>query len=182
MPRSTVSKQYLQQIEVTLPSRINRTSYLLFYAQLKGALREPIERKLWKPGDQIPVEGDMCKIFNVSRTVLRQALSELEHEGLITRIKGKGTFVASPKIHVSLSAKLTGFYQDMVDRGLNPVTRVLKQEIIPANPTIAENSHQGDRSRFEVELVRVQEKGDKKDPLTFKKLELPSANNIKGFN
>lgn len=85
----------------------------------------------------------LCNLFAVSRTVIRQALEELEQEGFITRKKGKGTFIAEPKIVEGLFQKLTGFYEDMQTRGYTPVSQVLKQELITANPRLA--------SRLEIE-------------------------------
>jgi GntR family transcriptional regulator len=61
----------------------------------------------------------------------------LEIERLIVREKGKGTFIAEPKIAESLVQKLTGFYQDMEARGYTPVTQVLKMVVSPAEPTVA---------------------------------------------
>ncbi len=79
----------------------------------------------------------MCKTFDVSRTVIRQALQELEYKGLIFREKGRGTFVAKPKIHEGLFQELTGFYQDMVAKGHQPRSDVLKQEKVNATPKVA---------------------------------------------
>jgi GntR family transcriptional regulator len=118
-------------------SAIDRSSPIPYYIQLKDTIREKIERGEWKAGDQIPSEPDLCLMFNVSRTVIRQALKDIAYEGLIVREKGKGTFVAEPKISESLIQNLTGFYQDMQDRGHTPVSKVLKQEVIPANPKVA---------------------------------------------
>ncbi len=122
----------------SLQTRIDRSSPLPYYVQLKEALRTPIEQGVWKPGDQIPGEPELCRIFDVSRTVVRQALNELSFEGLITRIKGRGTFVAEPKISESLVQRLTGFNQDMVDRGHRPVTKVLSRQVTPANAKVAD--------------------------------------------
>src|SRR3990172_1139894 len=97
-------------------------SNIPYYLQLIDLLKEKIAQGTWKPGDQIPSEPELCSIYGVSRTVVRQALMELELEGLIIRRKGKGTFIAEPKINESLVQKLTGFYQDMVDRGHKPIT------------------------------------------------------------
>ncbi len=106
---------------------IDRDSSVPFYAQLKDEICAHIDRGAWKSGDQLPSEPDLCEIFAVSRTVVRQALQELEHSGIIRREKGRGTFVAKPKINESLAQNLTGFYQDMTGQGLVPVSQVLKQ-------------------------------------------------------
>lgn len=109
-----------------------------YYIQLMDVIKEKIHNGEWKPGEQILSEPDLCNTYGVSRTVVRQALGELEKEGLIIRRKGKGTFVAEPKISEGLAQKLTGFYQDMVERGLKPVTQVLYQEVIPAGKKVAD--------------------------------------------
>jgi GntR family transcriptional regulator len=116
---------------------INFGSHIPYYAQLIDLLKEQILQGKWLPGEQIPGEQDLCETYGVSRTVVRQALRELELEGIITRRKGKGTFISEPKINEGLIQKLTGFYQDMVERGLNPVTRVLHQDVAPANEKVA---------------------------------------------
>src|SRR5512146_367825 len=103
-----------------MPDRINFSSNIPYYVQLIEVLKSQIAHEVWKPGQQIPGEPELCKIYGISRTVVRQALSEMEREGLIERRKGKGTFVALPKISESLAQKLTGFYEDMVARGFKP--------------------------------------------------------------
>jgi len=118
--------------------RINFDSNIPYYVQLTGIIKDQISQKVWNPGEQIPGEPDLCKIYGVSRTVVRQALDEIESEGLIERRKGKGTFVAMPKISESLAQKLTGFYEDMVARGFKPVTQVLRQQILECNEKIAQ--------------------------------------------
>jgi GntR family transcriptional regulator len=116
---------------------IDRNSSMPYYAQVRDALIEGIQTGSLKPGNQLPSEPDLCELFDVSRTVIRQALNDLVSKGMVSREKGRGTFVAEPKIKESLVQKLTGFYHDMVEQGHRPVTRVLKQELIPANRKIA---------------------------------------------
>ncbi len=116
---------------------VDRNSPIPYYVQVKQTLREYIENSDWQPGDQLPGEPELCRLFDVSRTVIRQALNEMQHEGLIVKRKGKGTFVAEPKIVEHLFQNLTGFYQDMVERGFTPITKVLKQELVPASPKVA---------------------------------------------
>ncbi len=120
-----------------MKAAIDFESPIPYYLQLIDVVKERIQQKEWQPGSQIPGEQDLCGQYGISRTVVRQALRELELEGVIHRRKGKGTFVAVPKISEGLVQKLTGFYQDMLDRGLKPVTRVLKQEVIAANEKVA---------------------------------------------
>jgi GntR family transcriptional regulator len=117
--------------------KINFESPIPYYIQLIDILKEKVQSEVWKPGDQIPGEQDLCELYGVSRTVVRQALLELELEGIINRRKGKGTFISLPKISEGLVQKLTGFYQDMVERGLKPVTKVLHQNVLPANDKVA---------------------------------------------
>jgi GntR family transcriptional regulator len=126
---------------------INFDSYIPYYIQLMAILKEKVLVGTWVPGDQIPGEQELCALYRVSRTVVRQALRELELEGVINRRKGKGTFISFPKISEGLVQKLTGFYQDMVERGLKPATKVLHQNVIPANETVARflNIEQGEQ-------------------------------------
>lgn len=116
---------------------IDRSSFIPFYIQVIDALTEYIENTQLPPGHQLPGESDLCKTFDVSRTVIRQALQELEYKGLIYREKGRGTFVAKPKIHEGLFQELTGFYQDMVAKGHRPRSNVLKQEKVSASPKVS---------------------------------------------
>jgi len=116
---------------------INFDSHIPYYIQLMDLLKEMIIDKKWVPGEQIPCEQELCETYGISRTVVRQALRELELEGIINRRKGKGTFISEPKISEGLIQKLTGFYQDMVERGLNPVTKVLHQNVVRANEQVA---------------------------------------------
>ena len=118
--------------------KIDFDSYVPYYIQLIEALRERIKDQGLEPGDQLPSEPEMCELYGVSRTVVRQALRDLELQGLVTRRKGKGTFVATPKIRESLVQNLTGFFQDMVERGHIPVTRILCLEVIPAPSKVAQ--------------------------------------------
>ena len=114
-------------------TKIDRGSSIPYYVQLMEALGEEIEARRWKPGDQLPPEQELCTLFGVSRTVVRQALQQLEFEGLVVRERGRGTFVAEPKISsTSLVHSLMGFYEDMEKRGIQMVSDMLEQGMQPA--------------------------------------------------
>lgn len=116
---------------------IDRHSYVPLYVQVKEALHDLIDQGALPPGDQLPGEPELCRIFDVSRTVIRQALRDMELEGLIVREKGKGTFVAEPKLREGLFQELTGFYEDMASKGRPPVSKVLTQEVATASRKVA---------------------------------------------
>ncbi len=115
---------------------LDRQSYVPLYVQVKDSLRDLILGGR-APGEQLPGEPELCRRYDVSRTVIRQALRDLEHEGLIVREKGRGTFVAEPKLREGLFQELTGFYSDMAGKGRPPVSRVLTQEVVPASRPLA---------------------------------------------
>ncbi len=116
---------------------INPSSYLPLYIQLRDLLKKKIDSGQWADGTRLPGENELCAEYKVSRTVVRQALLELELAGLVIRHKGRGTFVAGQKVNEGLAQKLTGFYEDMTGRGKNLKTRVLTQKTIPADEELA---------------------------------------------
>ncbi|WP_199231243.1 GntR family transcriptional regulator [Falsiroseomonas bella] len=63
------------------------------YIQLATLFRRRIEQGAWKPGAQIPTVDDLAAECGVARATIRQALDQLEAEGLIERFRAKGTFV-----------------------------------------------------------------------------------------
>lgn len=77
-------------------SDIDRSTPIPIYYQLKELIKGQIRNGELSPGDQLPTEEELCRQYNISRTPVRQALSELTHEGLLTRTPGRGTFVARP--------------------------------------------------------------------------------------
>ncbi len=76
---------------------VNRNSHLPLYIQLKQLLSERIRVGDWKPGEQLPTEEEIQQKFDLSRTTVRQALREMEMEGIINRQAGRGTFVTQTK-------------------------------------------------------------------------------------
>jgi multiple sugar transport system substrate-binding protein len=80
--------------ETSLPANnIDRNSPIPIYHQLKTIIRENITSGVWRPGDSIPTEHELCQLYHISRSPVRQALSELAREGILVRRPGRGTFV-----------------------------------------------------------------------------------------
>lgn len=73
--------------------RVDRDSPVPVYYQIASALRQRIAEGEWRKGNQLPPEPELAKAFGVSRMTIRQALVELEGDGVIVRRRGAGTFV-----------------------------------------------------------------------------------------
>ena len=70
---------------------------ILKYAFLYDTLRGRILSGEYAGERSLPREVDLAREFGVARNTLRRALEELEKEGLIRRVKSRGTFVRGPK-------------------------------------------------------------------------------------
>jgi GntR family transcriptional regulator len=117
---------------------VDRSSPLPFYSQLKRIIIDDIAARGLRPGDRFMGDHELCATYNVSRTVVRQALSELEAEGVVERIKGRGTFIATPKTDEGLVQSLTGLYHDVTSRGSRLVSDVRRLEVVPSDDQVAE--------------------------------------------
>src|SRR5260370_42676593 len=80
--------------------------------QVEQDMRERIETGAWKPGQQLPSEMELCALYKVSRTTMRQAISHLVDEGLIVRERGKGSFIRDSMITAGARG-LTSFSDEM---------------------------------------------------------------------
>ena len=109
---------------------IDKTSPVPYYYQLEQLLRERIGNGIWKPGDNLPSEAELCSIYGVSRTVVRQALNKLCQDGIIYKEKGKGTFVAKPKLQEKFVQRTYGFYQEMKEKGFEVESKILEHKLI----------------------------------------------------
>ena len=116
---------------------IDKTSPVPFYYQLRQLLEQAISSGVLGVDHKIPTEAALCERYDVSRTVVRQALSDLEHTGLVVRQKGRGTFVAAPKLSEFVAQTLTSLHEDLSARGEHLETTVLRLEVEPVSPHVA---------------------------------------------
>ncbi len=71
-----------------------RTTNVSLHSQAELYLRDLIENGIYKPGQKLPSEGIFAERLGISRPTLREALHNLEVEGIIVRKHGVGTFVS----------------------------------------------------------------------------------------
>lgn len=81
------------------------------------------------PGMKIPSENEIISIYGVSNTTARKSLQEIENNGWVVKIKGKGTFVKEKNVVRSVNTILS-FTKNMVEAGFTPSTKVLYKELI----------------------------------------------------
>lgn len=107
------------------------------YYRLESHLRESLRNGTLRPGDPVPPESSLCQQFGVSRTTVRQALSRLVYDGLITRHRGRGSFVAEPRLEHS--KPFLSFEEEMRARGATTGIKLLDLRTEPAEQRVAEN-------------------------------------------
>ena len=115
---------------------IDPTSPIPLYAQVEAVLAAGIADGSYPPGTRLPNEETLIERFGVSRTTIQKTVQNLISRGLIEIRRGKGTFVIQPRITQELT-ELSGFVEDMHALGRNPTARVLDQQVMPANETVA---------------------------------------------
>jgi GntR family transcriptional regulator len=108
------------------------------YEILAAALEERV--RAMNAHDALPTERQLLEEFQVSRTTVRQAIQLLIRKGLVYNVQGSGTYVANPAV-VSKSLRLTGFSEDMRQRGLEPASEVLAQGAVAASAELAAKLH-----------------------------------------
>lgn len=117
---------------------IDRTSPVPMHFQLKQILLEKISGGAWKPGDLIPGESDLQATYGLSRTTVRQTLSDLVYEGRLVRERGRGTFVAQPKFEHN-PARHRGISQYLKEQGLAQGWKVLSQGLTQATDEVRQH-------------------------------------------
>jgi len=108
---------------------IDRDKPQKLYMQVFEILRRKIESGEWAVGSQIPIEDDLCKIYEVSKATVRLAVLDLARQGYLTRQQGKGTFVCKRVIPEGLTMS-TSFKELMLEAGVAFSTLVLAQTIV----------------------------------------------------
>jgi len=104
-------------------SALNQNSEIPLYRQLAEKLEKSINSGFYLEKEKLPSENNLCKIYDVSRITVRQAMDLLEQKGLIYTVHGKGTFVKFPVISQQLF-KIVNFSKILQDQGLTGHTIV----------------------------------------------------------
>lgn len=112
---------------------LDRSTPIPLYYQLKTILFSEIEKGSYPLGSTIPTEIELSSLFNISRSTVRQAISELVQEGLLERRTSKGTIVTQPQENVGYIRSFEPFYQQVAKTGKKPRTELMRLELIEAD-------------------------------------------------
>ncbi len=115
---------------------LNKHSAVPLYQQLTDILRARIEAGKLNHGDPLPSEAQLLKTFNVSRTVVRQAVTNLVKQGLAYTEHGRGSFVNHRIIEKPLDL-LQSYHDSMKKAGIAVNVKIVNKGIIATTEEIS---------------------------------------------
>ena len=137
-----------------LPRIVQRDSLIPLYYQLLEILIDQIETGILKPGDPVPSENELCRMYGVSKNTVLQAVKTLVHKRLVYRVRGKGTYVTDPKITQSITS-LLGFSSEISGLNGNVVNSSVSSKQMPALPAIARHLDiKADDPIYHIQILR----------------------------
>lgn len=105
------------------------------YARLRDELRGDILAGRLRVHDKLPSEHELVQAHGVSRITVRQALADLQREGLITRLQGKGAYVSAPRTTQALQ-RLEGLGEALSAHGQAVHSQRLSMKRLKGSPDV----------------------------------------------
>lgn len=119
--------------------RLDKSVPIPLYFQLKELIMDEIKSGNYPNDTLIPTEKDLSESFLISRTTVRQAITELVQEGWLYRVKSKGTFISAPKISQDFIQKLETFDEQIIRSGMVPSTEILSLGVLKADKQVSDH-------------------------------------------
>jgi DNA-binding GntR family transcriptional regulator len=133
---------------------LDRQNHRKLYVQLYDIMKKKIEDKEWSLGFRIPIEQELCNVFEVSRVTVRSAISVLVRQGYLIRQQGRGTFVSKKVISDKLTM-FTTFGELMLEEGIDFSTDMLAQTIMMPVDDLADKLNvSGDKHIIYIKRLR----------------------------
>ncbi|XMB87109.1 GntR family transcriptional regulator [Mycoplasmatota bacterium WC44] len=98
------------------------------YIEIYDVITKQLDEEVYKVGDMLPTEKELCVIYNASRMTVNKVISMLSQEGRVKRTRGKGTFVIESNVDKEI-LKLTSFSEDMIKAGKKPGSQLLEYKM-----------------------------------------------------
>ncbi len=122
-----------------------------YYLRVRDHFASLIETGTLAPQSKLPPERVVSDAFGITRMTIRQAVFQLEAEGLIYRLNRRGWFVSPPRLRYDPTASLS-FTENALAQGRVPSTTVLSSESILASAW--DREHLGVAASEPVFLIR----------------------------
>lgn len=116
---------------------VDKASIIPIYYQLFKYFEKQISQGQLQPGDALPTEMEIVERAGISRMTVRRAISELAAAGMVYTQKGKGTFVAQPRLD-NVVFNLNNYFDEIKQKGMNPHAELLEARIIKADEQLAQ--------------------------------------------
>lgn len=134
---------------------LDREGPLPLYQQIEDWMRQHIMLGNWPEHTQLPAEDHLAEQLSVNRGTLRKAIASLISEGLLTRVHGKGTFVAPSRLEQPLADSLITFSESLLERNIPYETKVTYATVTGADKRVASLlGVKTDAAVFRLERVR----------------------------
>lgn len=156
---------------------LERSNPLPLYYQLKEVLKQQIHAGHLAPHTAIPSEPELVAQYHVSRATVRQALTELVHEGLLYRQHGRGTFVCEPRVQQRTLSELTSLSEELRQRGKRPGGMLFVSELVRGTKAVREQLRLTDEEQV-VRLERLRTADDQSIAYEVDYLPYPRAASI----
>ena len=109
---------------------ISNSSSIPIYEQIKTAIKQAIFSNELKEEDMLPSVRSMANDLKISFLTVKRAYDELEEEGYIKTVQGKGSFVAPKNLELIKVVKLREF-QELIEKiyTISKVSNITEEEI-----------------------------------------------------
>lgn len=126
---------------------------MAIYMKVRDELYDKIIEGVYKSGDRIPSERELSDVYGVSRMTARQAITELEKDGIVYREKGRGTFVSGPNLYQD---NIKSFTQTLIEQNMHPSTKIIESSTVSHLTSISQILHMDKKtSYYKVKRLRL---------------------------
>jgi len=128
---------------------------LPIYHQIRRYIKHAVLDRTFQANHQIPPENDLAKQFNVNRITIRQAISSLVDEGLLIRVRGKGTFVTQDEALIQkMSLKNIGLTSELLLPLKHSKTLSVVIEDVEPSPVVRDKLELDKNEKYVTKIVR----------------------------
>lgn len=117
-----------------MTEKITKDNHIPLYLQVISRIMDEIRNGNWVAGKRLPSEKELCQRWGVSLITVRSALKELNDEGIIYTIQGKGSYVSAMQNqkHDLKFHQLRSFTEEMAIENKNAGAILLSEKVLKA--------------------------------------------------